>query len=180
RFHGGLVPNVLTNPVWKTIPGRLDSDPYQPSAPIVSPSGYAGLRKPRSSPLIRDQRMHEAIGNLSALRGAHNLRLGVDLRFRGSGETASPPGESAFGRWVFDPSYTRNPASAGGTGDTIATMLLGDPIAIRRDVFVAGTATLHTNEMNFYVRDEWRVNTKLTANFGVHYEINTPFPEQKD
>ena len=36
KFHGGLVPNVLTNPVWKTIPGRLDSDPYQPSAPILS------------------------------------------------------------------------------------------------------------------------------------------------
>ena len=81
---------------------------------------------------------------------------------------------------MFDPSYTRNPASPGGTGETIATMLLGYPIAIRRDVFVAGTATLHTKEMNFYVRDEWRVNSKFTANFGVHYEINTPFVEEKD
>ena len=67
-----------------------------------------------------------------------------------TGETASPPGESAFGRWVFDPTYSRNPASPGGTGETIATMLLGYPIAIRRDVFLPGTATLRTNEMNFY------------------------------
>ena len=29
-------------------------------------------------------------------------------------------------------------------------MLLGYPIAIRRDVFLPGTATLHTNELNFY------------------------------
>jgi hypothetical protein len=177
KFHGGLVPNVLTNPVWKTIPGRLDSDPYQPSAPIVSPSGYAGLGNPRSAPLIRDQRMHEAIGNLNALRGAHNLRFGVDFRFRGSGETASPPGESAFGRWNFDPSYTRNPASPGGTGDAIATMLLGFPIALRRDVFLPGSAYLHTNELNFYVRDDWRITSKLTINLGLHYEINTPFRE---
>jgi hypothetical protein len=47
-------------------------------------------------------------------------------------------------------------------------------------VFVAGTATLRTNEMNFYVRDEWRATTKLTLNIGVHYEVNTPFVEKKD
>ena len=81
---------------------------------------------------------------------------------------------------MFDPAYTRNPASPGGTGETIATMLLGYPIAIRRDVFLPGTATLHTNEWNFYVRDEWRVTSKLTLNFGLHYEINTPFTEDND
>src|SRR5439155_5718531 len=88
KFDSALVPNSLTNPVWSTIPGRLTSDPYQPSAPIVSPSGYAGLGNPRSAPLIRDERMHEVIGNLSSLRGGHSVRFGVDLRFRGSGETA--------------------------------------------------------------------------------------------
>ena len=40
-------------------------------------------------------------------------------------------------------------------------MLLGYPIAIRRDVFLGKTGTLRTNEMNFYVRDEWRVSNKL-------------------
>src|SRR3954454_21081640 len=98
----------------------------------------------------------------------------------GTGETASPPGESAFGRWIFDPSYTRNPASPGGTGETIATMLLGYPIAIRRDVFLPRTAMLHTNELNFFIRDEWRVNSTLTLNFGVHYEVNTPFTEEQN
>ncbi len=101
----------------------------------------------------------------------------MDFRFRGSGETASPPGESAFGRWNFDPSYTRNPASPGGTGDAIATMLLGFPIALRRDVFLPGSAYLHTNELNFYVKDDWRITSKLTINLGLHYEINTPFRE---
>ena len=100
---------------------------------------------------------------MSTLKSNHNIKYGVDFRFRTTGETASPPGESAFGRWVFDPAYSRNPASPGGTGETIATMLLGYPIAIRRDVFLPGTATLHTNELNFYVSDEWRVTSKLTV-----------------
>lgn len=180
QFNMALLPTTLTNPIWQRIPGRDTSDPYQPSAPIVGTTGYAGLGNARSTPLIRDQKTHSAVANISWMKNNHNIKFGADFRFRTTGETASPPGESAFGRWVFDPAYSRNPASPGGTGETIATMLLGYPIAIRRDVFVAGTATLNTNELNFYVRDEWRVNSKLTLNYGVHYEINTPFVEKKD
>ena len=180
QFNSALIPTQLTNPIWSRIPGRDSGDPLQPSAPIVGTAGYAGLGNARSTPLIRDQKMHELIANVSTLKGAHNLKYGVDLRFRTAGETASPPGESAFGRWNFDPAYTRNPASPGGTGDTVATMILGFPLALRRDVFLPGTATLNTNELNFYFRDEWRVNSKLTLNLGLHYEINTPFVEKKN
>ena len=180
QFNMALLPTNLSNPLWKTIPGRQTDDPFQPSAPIVGTTGYAGLGNARSTPLIRDQHTHELIANISTLKNSHNIKYGVDVRLRQTGETASPPGESAFGRWVFDPTYSRNPASPGGTGETIATMLLGYPIAIRRDVFLPRTATLHTTEMNFFVRDEWRVNNKLTVNVGVHYEINTPFTEVKD
>lgn len=180
QFNMALLPTELSNPLWSQIPGRNANDPFQPSAPIVGTTGYAGLGNARSTPLIRDQKTHELVGNISILNGNHNIKTGIDLRLRTTGETASPPGESAFGRWVFDPAYSRNPASPGGTGETIATMLLGYPIAIRRDVFLPGTATLHTNEWNFYIRDEWRVTSKLTLNFGLHYEINTPFTEVND
>jgi hypothetical protein len=180
QFNMALLPTTLSNPLWKTIPGRNTNDPFQPSAPIVGTTGYAGLGNARSTPLIRDQKTHELVANISTLKNNHSIKYGADLRFRTTGETASPPGESAFGRWVFDPSYTRNPASPGGTGETIATMLLGYPIALRRDVFLPGTATLRTNEMNFFVRDEWRISGKLTVNIGLHYEINTPFTEAKD
>lgn len=180
QFNMALLPTTLTNALWKTIPGRDTNDPFQPSAPIVGTTGYAGLGNARSTPLIRDQKTHSAVANISMLKSNHSIKFGVDMRFRTTGETASPPGESAFGRWVFDPAYSRNPASPTGTGETIASMLLGFPTAIRRDVFVAGTATLRTNEVNMYVRDEWRVNSKLTVNVGVHYEINTPFTEAND
>ena len=180
QFNSALIPTQLTNSLWSRIPGRDSGDPLQPSAPIVGTAGYAGLGNARSTPLIRDQKMHELIANISTIKGKHNIKYGVDLRFRTTGETASPPGESAFGRWNFDPAYTRNPASPGGTGDTVATMILGFPLALRRDVFLPGTATLNTNELNFYIRDEWRLNSKLTVNVGLHYEINTPFIEKKN
>jgi hypothetical protein len=180
QFNMALLPTQLTNPVWTRIPGRNPGDPFQPTAPIVGTTGYAGLGNARSVPLIRDQKAHQIIASINSLQGTHNLKFGADLRLRTTGETASPPGESGFGRWNFDPAYSRNPVSPAGTGDTIATMLLGYPIALRRDVFVNGSATLTTNELNFYLRDEWRVNSQLTLNFGLHYEINTPFVEKQD
>jgi hypothetical protein len=180
QYNMALLPTTLTDPVWSQIRGRDANDAFQPSAPIIGTTGYAGLGNARSTPLIRDQSAHQLIANISALKSRHNIKFGADLRFRTTSETASPPGESAFGRWNFDPAYSRNPASPGGTGDTVATMLMGYPIAIRRDVFPAVTAYLRTNELNFYVRDEWRVNNRLTLNFGVHYEINTPFVERNN
>jgi hypothetical protein len=180
QFNSALIPTQLTNPIWSRIPGRDSGDVRQPSAPIVGTAGYAGLGNARSTPLIRDQKMHELIANISTLKGKHNIKYGIDLRLRTTGETASPPGESAFGRWNFDPAYSRNPAAPAGTGDTVATMMLGFPLALRRDVFLPGTATLNTNEWNLYIRDEWRVTSKLTFNIGLHYEVNTPFVERKN
>jgi Carboxypeptidase regulatory-like domain len=180
RFASFLLPTTLTNPVWKEIPGRDTSDPYQPSAPIISPAGYAGLGNSRSDPLIRRENMQEYIANLNVLRGSHNLKLGVDLRRRLVSETASPPGESAFGRFNFDSAFTNNPLSPGGTGHVIATMLLGYPQRTTRDFFIPGTAYVESGEYNFYARDEWRVSQRLTLNYGVHYEVNTPFTEKNN
>jgi hypothetical protein len=177
QYNMALLTPPLTSPVWGMISGRDASNPLEPTAPIIGMTGYAGLGTPRSEPLIRDENMHEAVVNLSTLKGNHSLRFGTDLHFRGVGETASPPSESLFGRWNFDPSYTRNPASPGGTGDAIATMLLGNPLVLHRDVFLPGSASLRTNELDFYVKDDWRISKTLTLNLGLHYEINTPFTE---
>jgi Carboxypeptidase regulatory-like domain/TonB dependent receptor len=177
QYHMGLLTPNLTDPVWSKIPGRDPSNPLEPTAPIIGMTGYAGLGAPRSEPLIRDEFMHETIANLSMLKGNHGLKFGVDLHFRGVGETASPPSESLFGRWNFDPTYTKNPASPGGTGDAIATMILGYPLVLHRDVFLPGSASLRTNESDFYVKDDWRISKTLTLNLGLHYEINTPYTE---
>jgi hypothetical protein len=177
KFKNFLLPTDLTAPVWNTIPGRETSDPFQPSAPIISPSGYAGLGNARSDPLIRREHTFENIADVSVQRGSHNFKFGVDARHREISETASPPGQSAFGRFSFDGSFTNNPLSPNGTGNAIASMLLGFPSSTVRDLFIPGTAHVFTNETNLYIRDEWRATKSLTLNLGIHYEINTPFHE---
>lgn len=180
KFRQFLLPETLTDPVWSQIPGRDTSDPFQPSAPIISPSGYVGLGNARSEALIRREHMFENVGNISWQHGRHAFRFGFDIRNRLVSETASPPGQSAFGRFTFTSGFTNNPSSTSGTGDAIASMLLGFPSTTVRDFFIPGTAHVRTNEFNFYARDEWRVTTKLTLNLGIHYEINTPFTEDNN
>jgi len=180
RFDSKLLPTELTNPVWSKIPGRDTSDPFQPSAPIIDPAGYSGLGNSRSSPLIRFQNMTEYIANFTWIKSSHNLKFGIDFRRRLTSETASPPGQSAFGRFNFNNAFTVNPASRAGTGHTVASMLLGYPSNTVRDFFIAETATLFTQEYNYFFTDEWRVNNRLTLNIGVHYEVNTPFEEEND
>jgi hypothetical protein len=180
KFRQFLLPETLTDPVWSQIPGRDTTDPFQPSAPIISPSGYVGLGNARSEPLIRREHMFENVANLSWQNGKHAFKFGVDIRQRLISETASPPGQSAFGRFTFTSGFTNDPSSTGGTGDAIASMLLGYPSSTVRDFFIPGTAHVRTNEFNYYARDEWRVTDKLTLNLGIHYEINTPFTEDNN
>jgi hypothetical protein len=180
KFRQFLLPENLTDPVWSQIPGRDTSDPFQPSAPIISPSGYVGLGNARSEPLIRREHMFENVADVSWQKGKHGLKFGLDIRRRLISETASPPGQSAFGRFTFTSGFTNNPSSTGGTGDAIASMLLGVPSTTVRDFFLPGTAHVRTNEFNYYAKDEWRVTRKLTLNLGLHYEINTPFTEDNN
>jgi len=180
KFDSSLLPTSLTDPVWKEIPGRDTSDPFQPTAPIIAPAGYGGLGNPRSSPLIRKENMKEALANVSWQKGSHNLKFGGDLRWRLVSETASPPGQSAFGRFNFDNAFTNNPASPGGTGHVMATLLLGYPNQTVRDFFIPATAYVNSKEFNFYARDEWRATRRMTLTYGVHYEVNTPFTERNN
>ncbi|HEY3456445.1 MAG TPA: TonB-dependent receptor [Bryobacteraceae bacterium] len=180
KYRQFLLPENLTDPVWSQIPGRDTSDPFQPSAPIISPSAYVGLGNARSEPLIRREHMFENVADLSWQKGKHGWKFGVDIRQRLISETASPPGQSAFGRFTFTPGFTNNPVSTGGSGDAIASMLLGYPSSTIRDFFLPGTAHVRTNEFNYYARDEWRVTDKLTLNLGIHYEVNTPFTEDNN
>src|SRR4029079_1045297 len=99
----------------------------------------------------------ENVAGLSWQTGKHALKFGLDIRQRLISETASPPVQSAFGRFTFTRGFTNNPSSTGGTGDGIASMLLGVPSTTVRDFFIPGTAHVRTNEFNYYVNDEWRI-----------------------
>lgn len=177
KYTSFLLASPLTNPVWSQIPGRDPSDRFQPLAPIISPSGYGGLGDSRSEPQVRLEHTFENIADVSWQRGEHSLKFGIDFRHRLISEPKVAPGQSSFGRFNFDNTLTNNPASPAGTGNAIASMLLGYPASTTRYFFLPPNAHVIGNEFNFFARDDWRISRKLTLNLGVHYEINTPYHE---
>lgn len=185
RYTSFLLPPVLTSPIWAEIPGRVPNPGYQPvpgaargnSAPIISPSGFGGLGNSRGEPQIRREHEIENVGNVTWQRGTHSFKFGVDVIQHMISETDTPPSQSAFGRFNFDANFTNNPASPTGTGNAMASMLLGYPTQTARDYFIPGTAHILSNEFNYYALDDWRITRKLTLNIGLHYEIDTPYHE---
>jgi hypothetical protein len=187
RFTSFLLPSQLTSPIWAEIPGKQPQPGYQPKgagpgpvAPILSPSGFGGLGNSRSEPEIRREHLWENIGNVSWQKGKHNFKFGIDTLHHLISETDSPPGQSPFGRFNFDSNFTNNPASTTGTGNAMASFLLGYPASTVRDLFLPGTAHVFGNEYNFYGGDNWRITPKLTLTLGLHYEVNTPYADAHD
>ncbi len=187
RFTSFLLPSPLTSPIWAEIPGRTPMPGFQPKgsgegpvAPIISPSGFGGLGNSRSEPEIRREHLWENIGTISWQRGTHNFKFGVDTLHHLISETDSPPGQSPFGRFNFDSNFSNNPASTTGTGNSMASFLLGYPASTVRDLFLPGTAHVFGDEYNVFAGDNWRLTAKLTLNLGLHYEINTPYADAHD
>ena len=185
RYTSFLIGPVLTSLIWAEIPGAVPNPGLQPvagtnasnSAPIISPSGFGGLGMSRGEPQLRREHTIEDVGNISWLRGTHSFKFGLDILQHMISETDTPPSQSGFGRFNFDGNFTNNPASPTGTGNAMASMLLGFPATTARDYFIPGTAHVLANEYNFYGLDDWRVTRKLTLNLGLHYEIDNPYHE---
>jgi hypothetical protein len=112
---------------------------------------------------------HSFSGSLSKFMGRHNLKAGFDFRaIHVAGRPTVTPGA-----YSFSPGFTGASATSNilGTGASVASMLLGFPSA--------GSVTTSQNladQVDYYgvfVQDDFRLNSKLTLNFGLRYEYET-------
>jgi hypothetical protein len=102
-------------------------------------------------------------GALTKLMGNHSVKVGADLRRLGV-ELAT---ETALGgSFTFNPAFTsRN----GSGGNEIASLLLGLPSSGSAPHDPA-TFEWFTRYWGAYLQDDWRVNSKLTLNYGLRLE----------
>ncbi len=112
-------------------------------------------------------------GSLNKFFGNHNLRAGIDLRLTHY-QTYNPGAPFTFN---FGTDMTQlSSTSASESGNEIASLLLGTPSS--------GNASI--NPALFYstwyiapwIQDDWKVNQRLTINYGLRYDLNTPPTER--
>jgi hypothetical protein len=115
-------------------------------------------------------------GNFTKILGRHTLKAGAIFA---TNNTRSPIYNTSEG---FSAVPTQNPNSPSGTGDSFASFLLGLPDnASRRNVL----ETEHGGWVNGgYFQDEFKINSKLTLNLGLRYDVTlwpiygqTPAPD---
>ena len=113
-------------------------------------------------------------GALTKLAGSHSLKTGADYRI--IGVDALQNGNSA-GAYTFSGVFTRA-GNAAANNNSIADLLLGYPSA--------GTLALpspfnqYVKYYAWFVQDDWRVNDKLTVNYGVRLEHETGLAEENN
>jgi len=132
-------------------------------APLIMTQGYSNVGDPVINPRDSTQNDYAFSANLAHTQGKHVTSYGGQFR-----RTQLNGYQSNFASGTF--SFTVQ----GYTNNAMANFLLGKP-----DIFTqAGgdfTRDLRGWELGSYAQDEYRISSTLTLNYGVRYEITTPF-----
>ncbi len=139
--------------------------------PDLSFTNYTGLSTSNAA-LNRNQT--SSVGNsLLWIHGSHSITLGADYRRQQMNRISDT---NARGTFTFTGSIT---ATSGAGGWDLADFLLGRPYAssIR---YGNGDLYFRSSAFGANVSDDWRVNARLTLNFGVRYDYTTPTTELYD
>jgi len=133
---------------------NLKAPPSDPIGPAVSISGVASFGTLSGSPTARLNKLREVADNLSYRVGAHAIRVGTDFLY--NDDTITFP-RSNRGSYSFSSltNFLKGTYSNSGFTQTFAN----DVVA-------------QTNpNIGFYAQDEWTVNSRLTLNLGVRYDL---------
>jgi hypothetical protein len=155
-------------------PGFADAIPAQrfPALTLTGYQGtvYTGLGKTHYY-------SHGANASLTKLAGSHSWKIGADYRLLGV--KSRTYGNSA-GSFTFSGQFTGSNANAPSatSRNAIADLLLGYP--------ASGSFPLNSEVNDFiryysgYVQDDYRVNSRLTVDYGVRLEHETGLAEKDD
>jgi hypothetical protein len=118
---------------------------------------------------------YQIYDNSSWVRGPMSWKFGGEvLRLNYVRSEAAAP----LGDFQFLTGYTSRTASNDGTGNALATMLLGLPNQGNRQV----TPTRIDGQQyaaSVYVQNDYRIHSKLVLNFGLRYEIAPPISDTR-
>ena len=133
--------------------------------------GFAmGISSGVGIPRLDTETTFQFVNNWSKMSGSHQFRWGADVRrYRFDFESVNA---SSRGNYNFCQTATGNPASP-TSGLGMATLLLGGTCSFDRAIFTQMPAERQTN-LGIYGQDIWRVNNRLTLNYGLRWDYFTP------
>ena len=168
-----LTQNSLQNGDIK-VPG-LPENSFSSVLPIFTVSGLQQIGPTTAANSRFSTSVTELTDTFTVVRGRHSMKFGADLR-REALDVLNPPNPT--GSFSFTTTGT-NSAAVSGTGNAVASLLLGQVNAFSIDIqkdWIQPRA--HIAEL--FVADDWKISTRLTANLGTRYTLNFPSTEKRD
>jgi hypothetical protein len=121
---------------------------------------------------------HNLVGDLTKQKGRHTIRTGVDARLQRTFSNRYPGSISPD--FSFSNTYTKGPldnSTAAPLGQELASLLLGIPGGSMTSGSTLNYA-LQNKYVGAFIHDDFKVNSKLTINIGLRYEIEFPLTER--
>jgi hypothetical protein len=123
-------------------------------------------------PLTESEQQFQWVTNWTKIHGNHQFKFGADVRYAMNLRVPSDAGRT--GDYTFDYRTTSGGATGGVGGLDWATFLLGDVTQVSRYVSSSLNAAERQHRMFYYGQDTWRINQKLTFNYGLRWEVYFP------
>jgi hypothetical protein len=133
---------------------HLEAPPSEPIGPAVTIAGVAAFGTSSSSPTGRLNKLTQIVNTMSHHRGAHAVRVGVDILYNDDHITFP---RSARGSYSFS-SLTNFVAGRYNNAGFTQTF---------------GTSEVHQTNPNLglYFQDEWKAANDVTVNLGLRYDV---------
>jgi hypothetical protein len=145
------------------IQGIRSDLPAGAKMPDVGITGLTGASHGRESNVLTNT--YQFADNFTWVKGRHSMKFGADIRRLRTTDITSFTSGDDLGTYRFDGFFTGNP---------FADFLIGLP----HNTNVANTGKDVdglTNHYGFFAQDDFRVNPRLTLNYGVRYELHPMF-----
>jgi hypothetical protein len=158
----------------------VSTDPLNYGPPSLSFTDFAGLSDGTAS-LTRAQ-TSSLTTSLMFIRGMHNMTWGAGFSRRQNNRDSDPNGRGSFNFNGYDTSAFATNATTGaqqvvpGTGFDMADFLLGTPYqaSVRYGV---PSLYFRGNVWQVYFQDDWRLTPRLSLNYGIRWDYQSPVNE---
>jgi Carboxypeptidase regulatory-like domain len=177
RFASNRVASLAAVPLQHTSPASLGfttvtpDDPKGIAAPPLTVSGAFELGPSPDGPTKIHDVTFQYQDTFSWTKGRHDLKFGGDLRWVRNNFDYDFYNNGGFFFGDFG-AFTASPISSGSPGNVLADFVGGfwDNYAQYSNAVYG----IRTHSLFFFGQDAWKVTNRLTLNYGLRYEYNSP------
>jgi hypothetical protein len=143
--------------------------------PTITATGFNQLGSEAGWFIGNEFETHTLTGDATRVLGNHTLKFGWTGRLnRVSNDRPNAPA----GQYNFNEGWTREVFNGNFGGQSIASMLLG--LMSGGNISTQPRLAIQVKYLATYLQDDWRVNDRLTLNWGLRWDADLPLTERFD